>query len=346
MPTSYDTPPGRNQNAARVGERQPLSLSKEELRAPTLNFRAVLITGGAGFVGRKMVRRLRGALPSTSRVVVVGRSNVIVPECDFLAFDLEHGASVDGVVAAARPDLIVHLAAQSFAAGAAGATWGTNLAGSLNLARATGRYVPDALTLYVSSSEVYGLAFNDGPVTEETACKPQSAYSRSKLAAEEMFADVLPPSARLIVCRPSNHSGAGQEVKFALPSFAQQIVTGQNEIRVGNLSARRDFVHVDDVVDAYHDVLARSAGLETHNTFNVSSGTSRAVGDLLDRMIELAGSNASVVIDGERYRSADIPMARINSDHIRALTGWEPTRSIDDMLRDVLAHARSVADRP
>lgn len=318
-----------------------MSLSKEDQRGPTLNFRAALITGGAGFVGRKMVRRLRAALPATSRVVVVGRSNVIVPDCDFLAFDLEHGASVDGVVAAARPDLIVHLAAQSSAVGAAGATWGTNLSGSLNLARATGRYVPEALTLYVSSSEVYGLAFNDGPVTEETPCKPQSAYSRSKLAAEEMFADVLPPASRLIVCRPSNHSGAGQESKFALPSFARQIVSGQGEIHVGNLSARRDFLHVDDVVDAYHDVLAKADGLDTQTTFNVSSGISREVGDLLHRMIELEGSAASIVVDADRYRSADIPVARISSDRLRSLTGWAPRRSIDDMLNDVLAYARA-----
>jgi GDP-4-dehydro-6-deoxy-D-mannose reductase len=292
-----------------------------------------------------MVRRLRAALPAMSRVVVVGRSNVIVPDCDFLAFDLEHGASVDGVVAAARPDLIVHLAAQSFAVGAAGATWGTNLAGSLNLARATGKYVPDAVTLYVSSSEVYGLAFNDGPVTEETVCKPQSAYSRSKLAAEEMFADVLPASSKLIVGRPSNHSGAGQEAKFALPSFARQIVAGQDEIHVGNLGARRDFVHVDDVVDAYHDVLAKVATLGPRSTFNVCSGQPRAVGDLLDRMIELAGSDASVVIDADRFRSADIPVTDMSSDRLRALTGWAPKRSIDQMLGDVLDHARAEAVR-
>lgn len=306
-----------------------------------MDFRAVLITGGAGFVGRKMVRRLRDALPPTSRVVVVGRSNVIVPDCDFLAFDLEHGASVDGVVAAARPDLVVHLAAQSSAVGAAGATWGTNLAGSLNLARAIGKYVPDARTLYVSSSEVYGLAFNDGPVTEDTVCKPQSAYSRSKLAAEEMFDDVLPQNSQLIVCRPSNHSGAGQETRFALPSFAQQIVAGQGEIHVGNLEAQRDFLHVDDVVAAYLDVLARSSDLGSRSTFNVCSGQSRAVGDLLKRMIELDGGEAHIVVDPDRYRSVDIPVAHISSNRLRSLTDWKPRRSMDDMLNDVLASARS-----
>ncbi len=312
-----------------------------EATSPTLDFRAVLITGGAGFVGRKMVRRLRKALPPTSRVVVVGRSNVIVPDCDFLAFDLEHGASVDGVVAAARPDLVVHLAAQSSAVGAAGATWGTNLAGSLNLARAIGKYVPEARTLYVSSSEVYGLAFNRGVVTEDTRCEPQSAYSRSKLAAEAMFHDVLPPSSQLIVCRPSNHSGAGQEIKFALPSFAQQIVAGQPEIRVGNLEAERDFLHVDDVIDAYHAILAKSADMDPRSLFNVCSGTSRAVGGLLDRMVALAGSDAKIVVDPDRYRNADVPVARISSDRLRSLTGWSPKRSIDEMLQDVLDHART-----
>jgi GDP-4-dehydro-6-deoxy-D-mannose reductase len=314
----------------------------QEPNETPLSFGAVLITGGAGFVGRKMVRRLRNALPSTSRVVVVGRSNVIVPDCDFLAFDLEHGASVDGVVAAARPDLVVHLAGQAFAVGAAGATWGTNLSGSLNLARAIGKYVPEAVTLYVSSSEVYGTAFNDGTVTEDTACQPQSAYSRSKLAAEAMFDDVLPPSSKLIVCRPSNHSGAGQEAKFALPSFAQQIVSGQDEIRVGNLDAMRDFLHVDDVVDAYHALIRDAQTLPGRSTFNVCSGQSRTIRGLLERMIELAESDSRVVIDPERFRAVDIPVASISSERLRRLTGWAPTRSIDAMLADVLAHARSL----
>lgn len=304
----------------------------------------MLITGGAGFVGQKMVRRLRQSLPETSRVVVVGRSNVIVPDCDSLAFDLEHSASVDGVVAAARPDLIIHLAAQSSAVGDAGATWGTNLSGSLNLARAIRKYVPEARTLYVSSSEVYGTAFNDGTVSETTVCKPQSAYSRSKLAAEAMFDDVLPASSQLIVCRPSNHSGAGQTVKFALPSFAEQIVSGREEILVGNLDAMRDFLHVDDVVEAYHAVLSQSASLDNRSVFNVCSGQPRSVGALLRRMIELWGSQAIVTVDESRFRSADIPLASISNDRLRTVTGWAPTRTIDDMLNDVLAYASAARD--
>lgn len=307
--------------------------------APQLDFGAVLVTGGGGFVGQRMVRRLRQCLPATSRVVVVGRTNVIVPDCDFLPFDLEHGASVNGVVAAARPDLIVHLAAQSSAVGAAGATWGTNLSGSLNLARAVANFAPSARTLYISSSEVYGLAFNDGVVTEDTPCRPQSAYSRSKLAAEAMFDDVLPQDAQLIVCRPSNHSGAGQDTKFALPSFAQQIASGAQEIRVGNLEARRDFLHVDDVIDAYLALLASPDALGPRATVNVCSGESRAIGDLLLRMIELSGSSARVVVEPSRYRPAEVPSARISPEKLVRLTGWRPVRSIDQMLQDVLAHA-------
>lgn len=305
-----------------------------------LDFGAVLVTGGGGFVGRRMVRRLRESLPASSRVVVVGRTNVIVPDCDFLPFDLEHGASVNGVVAAARPDVIVHLAAQSSAVGAAGATWGTNLSGSLNLARAVADFAPWAKTLYISSSEVYGLAFNDGVVTEDTPCRPQSAYSRSKLAAEAMFDDVLPQDAQLIVCRPSNHSGAGQDTKFALPSFAQQIASGAKEIRVGNLEAKRDFLHVDDVVDAYIALLAQADTLGPRSTVNVCSGESRSIAGLLHRMIELAGSSAAVVVDPDRFRKAEVPQAQIDPARLTRLTGWLPQRSVDEMLSDVLAYAR------
>lgn len=309
--------------------------------APGLDFGAVLITGGGGFVGRRLVKRLRESLPETSRVVVVGRTNALVPGCDFLPFDLEHGASVNGVVAAARPDLIIHLAAQSSAIGAAGATWGTNLSGSLNLARAVSQFAPSAATLYISSSEVYGLAFNEGAVDETTPCRPQSAYSRSKLAAEAMFDDVLPATSQLIVCRPSNHSGGGQDVKFALPSFAAQIASGADQIRVGNLSARRDFLHVDDVIDAYLALLAAAQHIGPRAVVNVCSGETRVIGDLLARMIELSGRAVEVVVDEARFRPAEVPEARISSQLLRRLTGWSPARTMDDMLRDVLEHAFS-----
>ena len=128
---------------------------------------------------------------------------------------------MDAAVAQACPDIVIHLAGQASVARTVrdtGATFAVNLGGSLNLALAIARHTPDATLLFASSSEVYGESFLAGPVTEASPIRPMNAYAKSKRLAEEMFAAVLPPSAKLIVARPFNHTGAGQHEDFVLPS--------------------------------------------------------------------------------------------------------------------------------
>lgn len=310
-----------------------------------LNFQRVLVTGAGGFVGWRLMRRLLPRLGSDARVFS-GRRSPEVREggvTDVL-LDLCDRASVIDAVKAARPDLILHLAAQSSVAqtGAdAAATWRVNMGGTLAIAEAIASHAPDTTLLFTSSSEVYGQAFNRGVATEKTAPDPQSAYARSKLAAEQMLRDVLPASATLVVARPSNHSGAGQDSRFVLPSFASQIARRQSVVRVGNLAAERDFLHVDDVVDAYLAMLEASTRLEPRSLFNISSGITRPVGALLDIMIALSENPVSVEIDPDRLRPSDIPIAAIDSSHLRQTTGWAPTRTINEMLTELLESSAS-----
>ncbi|WP_207870221.1 NAD-dependent epimerase/dehydratase family protein [Brevundimonas goettingensis] len=302
----------------------------------------VMITGSTGFVGRRLSRRLRDALPAGSRLVAAGHSGAPNQQgLSEIQIDLEDGASVAAAVAEVRPDLVIHLAARASVGQAirtAGTTWAVNFGGSLALARAMATHTPDATLLYASSSEVYGGAFGDFPVSEDTVPEPLTAYARSKLAAEMMFADVL-DSCKLIVARPSNQGGAGQDPRFVLPSFAEQIRAGAAEIHVGNLSAKRDFLHVDDAIDAYMSLIAAAPTLPERSVFNIASGIPRVISDLLDRLLELSGSQASVVVDPARLRPLDIPMACVDARRLSETTGWRPTRTLDQMLRDVLADA-------
>ena len=115
---------------------------------------------------------------------------------------------------------------------------------------------------------------------------PLNAYARAKAAAEAMLADVLPQSARLIVTRSFNHTGAGQDERFALPAFAAQIARIERgeklpRLSVGNLSAQRDFLDVEDVVDAYL-AADRCRGLPQRATFNIASGSAHAISDMLE----------------------------------------------------------------
>ena len=119
----------------------------------------------------------------------------------------------------------------------------------------------------MSSSDVYGASFRQGPATEETPPAPLNPYAASKLAAELMLRDVLPSSSKLIIARAFNHTGPGQDERFVLPSFAAQIARieaglAEPRLRVGDLAAERDFMHVADVADAYVRLLERAGGLQ------------------------------------------------------------------------------------
>jgi len=246
----------------------------------------------------------------------------------------------------AQPDLIIHLAGQASvgqSANNAAATWSVNLCGSLALARAAAALLPDCTVLFTSSVEVYGLTFNHGIATEDSPLRPQSAYARSKAAAETMFADVLPATAQLIVARPSNHSGPGQDQAFVIPSFAAQIAGVEagtsTEIRVGNLDAERDFLDVRDVVEAYLALLAKAKDLPARAIFNIASGHPVAIKDILKRLCALSYRDIEVVQDTNRLRPSEVSRAAIDISAITAL-GWAPRYTLDQLLLQVLNHQR------
>lgn len=300
-------------------------------------FDRVLVTGGRGFVGRRLVPWL----DAVAREVHVGVFSGLDGEgsgAGVVPLDLSDEASVEAAVAAVRPDLVIHLAAQSSVGQGAvseAETWAVNVDGTRRLAEAVACHSPEALFVFTSSAEVYGAAFLDGVATEKTAPKPMSAYARSKLAAEEALKEILRQS-KLIITRPSNHSGPGQDGRFVLPSFAAQIRSGAPIIRVGNLSAERDFLHVDDVVQATLMLIENAARLPSHATFNIASGQSRSIAGMLDRLIQIAGVDVEVVIDPDRLRPSEIPVAAVSPAALQEMTGWTPQRSVDQMLEDVL----------
>ncbi|NLH81942.1 MAG: NAD-dependent epimerase/dehydratase family protein, partial [Phyllobacteriaceae bacterium] len=186
-----------------------------------------------------------------------------------------------------------------------------------------------------------------------TPPRPLDAYSRSKYAAEMALTDVLPESARLIVVRPVNHSGAGQVSRnFALASFAAQIVAierGESEprISVGDLSKARDFLDVRDVVEAYVGLLSNADRLDDRRAcFNVASGRPETLAHLLDTMRAHALRPFEVTVDPKLIRPAkvDIPTMACDAARLRAAIGWAPRFSAEDMVVDLLSFWRGRRD--
>ncbi|MEA2758128.1 MAG: GDP-4-dehydro-6-deoxy-D-mannose reductase [Methylobacteriaceae bacterium] len=311
-------------------------------------FETVLLTGGTGFVGGHLSAAFSVRFPDAA-LVLLCRPGETPPRgsSKFVTAELTDEASVRAVIDDVRPDLVLHLAAQASvdqAIGGAEQTWRVNFCGTMWLASAVARLCPQATFLFVSSAEVYGANFRGGPVAEETPLLPLNPYARSKAAAETMLADVLPQTARLIVTRSFNHTGAGQDERFALPAFAAQIARierGKQEPRlsVGNLSAERDFMDVEDVVDAYLRLIGVD-GVPQRATFNVASGAAHPISDMLDRLRRLAHAKFEIRTDPTRVRASDIACAVGDASKLRNMTGWSPRRSVDEMLSRLLDHWR------
>src|SRR5262249_19286486 len=138
-----------------------------------------------------------------------------------------------------------------------GQAWEVNLHGTLHLARAILRHVPDCQMLFASSADAYGWSFQSGTALAENApLAPRNTYAATKAAADLALGSMTEQGLRCVRLRPVNHTGPGQSDQFVVAAFARQIArvaTGLQPplLEVGNLDAWRDFLDVRDVCAAY-----------------------------------------------------------------------------------------------
>ena len=173
---------------------------------------------------------------------------------------------------------------------------------------------------------------------------PQNPYAESKAAADDYCRTIFESSGMDIVrMRPFNHSGPGQADSFVLSSFARQIAdmeSGSQKpvMRVGNLDAARDFMHVDDVIRAY--ALALEVG-EAGAVYNLCSGVSRPIQSALDELLSLSELDVQVQIDPDRMRPSDVAEIRGSHDSFTAKTGWKPEKTFEQLLAELLDYWRA-----
>lgn len=291
----------------------------------------VLLTGVGGFVGPRLARNLLAHGHRVSGTWLDSTPRPRIEGIDLYHADLLDMGSLERAIRDSSPDAVINLAGLSHV----GESWKrpgeyfrVNVLGTENLlAAAGGRTVVCA-----SSAEVYGpVPEDEQPVSEDRLPDPQSPYAMTKAAGERI---ALARGA--VVARAFNMVGPGQASNFALPAFAAQlaaIARGEREpvLRVGNLSARRDFVHIDDGADAFRR-LAESG--ERGGIYNIARGEAVSIGEALDRLRAVSGVEARVEADPERMRPVDLPLLTGDSRRLRGL-GWTPERSLDDALADL-----------
>ncbi len=298
-----------------------------------------LITGSLGFVGAY----LREELEDNGYEVV----GLDIREGEkTLCVDLLDAEAVLNTVTAVHPDIIIHLAGQANVALSwkiPQKTFEINVICAVNLMEAVRQVDPAIRIVLVGSSDQYGNLGEKGAlVSEALDTKPQTPYAVSKKAQEEI-AQVYARAYGLQVCmtRSFNHGGAGQREGFLIPDFAAGIVRVERGsascLRVGNLTAMRDFTHVRDVVRAYRLIAEKGRPGEI---YNVGSGEAHSAQEILDKLCAMAKCHISVEQDPDKMRPSDTPVICCDHGKLTMDTGWEPSHGLDDILKDTLEYWR------
>jgi GDP-4-dehydro-6-deoxy-D-mannose reductase len=293
-----------------------------------------LITGAHGFVGRYLTEHLE-----TEGDEVVGVDRHDGP--DLLDTD---GWRV--LVDAERPDAVYHLAGQADVGGSWTApveTFRANAEGTLNVLDACAEFeVPRVLA--VSSADVYGRVTQaELPLDEESPLRPVSPYAASKVAADFLSLQAfLGRGLGVLRVRAFNHLGAGQTDRFVASALAHRVARNERDggevVPVGNLSPRRDFTDVRDVVRAYRLLVVNGTPGEV---YNVCSGHDVAVAELAEQLVQLAERPMRLEPDPALQRPVDIPVLRGDNTRVRTATGWVPEIPLHQTLSDLLAHWRA-----
>jgi nucleoside-diphosphate-sugar epimerase len=303
---------------------------------------ACLITGASGFLGRNLFRLLK-ELPCTDELVSIGRRpSDDCPAGVFRRVDLEDREEVLEQVAQIAPSCVFHLAGKT-PPDDAGVFYRQNTIASVNLLdalRAAGR--PCRVVLVGSAAELGPVPAESLPVGEDYPCRPADPYGLSKWLATCAGLAAGPPL-DVVVARVFNPIGPGLPATQALGRFAEELARGSEPIRltVGDLEARRDFIDARDVARA---LLALSSAGRGGRLYHVGSGSSRRVGDGLDRLIALSGRDVRLEVDPARVRSNGPSDSRADVGRIARETGWSPEisweRSLQDLWEDACARVK------
>jgi nucleoside-diphosphate-sugar epimerase len=291
--------------------------------------RRVLVTGLEGFTGHYVGAELASAgyvvrgLAQTTGGAAGGAGKHV---------DLLDAAAVHAAVAQIQPQVVIHLAAIAFVAhGDVDAIYRTNIVGTRHLLAALSDLpAPPTTVVLASSAGVYGNADGcNGQLDEHTPVTPANDYAVSKLAMEYMarnWVGRLP----LVFTRPFNYTGVGQSEHFLIPKIVEHFRRGERRIELGNLDVWREFMDVRAVAWTYRRLLETRS---EPDTFNISSGVSHSLREVLAMMAEIAGYTIEVSVNPAFVRVNEVRRLEGNPNRLLARIGPMPKHTLMDTLR-------------
>ena len=302
----------------------------------------IMVTGADGFIGSHLVEKLVDDGFRVRAFVCYNSFNSwgwldSLPKEKLARIEIFSGDIRDpnGVRTALRDvEIVFHLAALiaiPFSYHSPDSYVDTNVKGTLNVLQAA-RELGTKRVLVTSTSEVYGTA-RTVPIAEDHPRQPQSPYSATKIAAdalaESFFRSFDLP---VTIVRPFNTYGPRQSARAIIPTIITQLLSGRQEIRLGDLRPTRDLVYVEDTAEGFLKIADAEALIG--QDCNIATGRDWSMGALAETLIAMLNPAAKVVVDDQRLRPANSEVFRLcgSTERLQRCTGWVPARALPDGL--------------
>lgn len=301
-----------------------------------MNDRTVLITGINGFIGSHLQKTLKKTFPDSR---VFGLDLRESRSADVFKVDLLKGESLLSVITEIRPDFIFHLAGVIYSR-----DWGEHYRGNVettaNVLEAVKRCGLKSRVIVPGSAAEYGrISGGDLPITERQLPNPVSPYGVAKVWQTTVVRYYATNGADAVIGRMFNIIGKGAPSGLSIGAFAEQLKKIKHtelppKIMVGNLKPKRDFV---DIADACRGLIALAEKGRRGEVYNICSGRSVSMEELLLMMIENSGLDIEIEVDSSRFKDADIEDIFGSNEKILRETGWRPSLTLEQSVAEVVS---------
>ena len=311
-----------------------------------------LVIGVAGFVGDYLVSHLKNDLQWQVAATKLKSEEYQSENVDVFELDITNKENITEILSSAKPDIVFHLAAQSSVALSwknPNLTVDINIKGTINVLDSIRELELKPRILLIGSSEEYGYSAKDNcPIDENVPIAPSNIYAATK-AVQNMLGNIYLNAygMDIIMVRAFNHIGPKQSPIFVVSDFCKQVAEIEIGLRepkmyVGNLSAKRDFTDVRDVVRAYGLLVRKGIKGET---YNVGSGKAVSIQEILDIILSFSTKKIEVIVDEKKLRPVDIPIIEADVLKSKCNIGWTAKYEIRTTILDVLQYWRTVVSK-